>query len=52
MDAMDRDEMEDWLGRFLGALEVPTVTDWIGAIAGVLTFAIAGMALLYARPGV
>jgi len=43
------DELEEWLNRFLRALEEPTVADWVAAIAAVLTFVIAGLALLYAR---
>lgn len=46
---MNRDDIEEWLSRFLGALEDPTAADWIGAIAAALTFVIAGIALLYAR---
>lgn len=46
---MNRDEIEEWLDRFLRALEDPTIADWVGAIAAALTFVIAGIALLYAR---
>lgn len=49
MHVMSGDEIEEWLNRFLGAMEVPTASDWIGAISAALTFVIAGIALLYAR---
>lgn len=42
--------LNDYLERLLSALEAgPSITDWIGAIATVLTMAIAAGALIYAR---